>query len=284
MHTVTEIANAKINLFLDVTDRRPDGFHNIRSIMHSVSLADSLTLAAERADATCISLAVEGAELPVDRDNLVYRAIEKYLSYADITANVTAELSKRIPIGAGLGGGSSDAAAALRAMNRVFCALTHEVLLELAAELGSDVPYCLVGGTALCEGRGEVITSMTAPDKMYFVIAIGDERTSTHAAYQALDELYRGFDGTVSTRGGEYYSRFIDSGNIRAALYNVFEEVAPPSVSSLKSRLTSLGAISALMSGSGPAVFAIFDSADVARNACIALAAEGILAEYATSV
>ena len=284
MHTVTEIANAKINLFLDVTDRRPDGFHNIRSIMHSVSLADSLILSAERSGATCISLAVDGADLSADRDNLVYRAIEAYLSRTVISAKVTARLTKRIPIGAGLGGGSSDAAATLRAMNSIFRLLTVGELSELAARLGSDVPYCLGGGTALCEGRGELITPMTLPDKMHLVIAIGDDRTSTPTAYKALDELYHGFDGTVSTLGGEYYSRFTDSGDICDALYNVFEAVAPPSVASLKSRLISLGATSALMSGSGPSVFGIFQNALSAQKASDQLSAEGFSTFFAASI
>ncbi len=284
MHTVTETAYAKINLFLDVTERRTDGFHNIRSIMHSVSLSDSLTLTAELSDETHVSLTVDCAELSADRDNLVYRAIEAYLSRAGIRAVVTAHLTKRIPIGAGLGGGSSDAASALRAMNTVFGVLTDEELLELAAGIGSDVPYCLVGGTALCEGRGELITSMSAPDKMYFVIAIGDDRTFTPTAYSELDALYHSFDGSIATRGEEYYRRFTDSGHVLDALYNVFEEVAPPSAAELKSRLLSLGAVSALMSGSGPSVFGIFQNASSAQKASDQLSAEGFSAFFAVSI
>jgi 4-diphosphocytidyl-2-C-methyl-D-erythritol kinase len=157
MKTTTEFAYAKINLTLDVVSKRSDGFHDIESVMHSLSLCDELIFTVCESDKTEISLEIKGNDsLPTDKNNLVCRAALLYLDKIGESARIGVTLIKKIPSAAGLAGGSSDAAATLRAMNRLYDGrLSEDELLTLAASIGSDVPYCLVGGTALCEGRGE---------------------------------------------------------------------------------------------------------------------------------
>ena len=244
---VKELAPAKINLFLDVTARRDDGFHDIKSIMHSVALCDEITISAEQADKSQIILASNAPDLSCGSDNLIYRSALKYLNYFNICAKIEIFLVKRIPIGAGLGGGSTDAAATLRAMNRIFCRASFEQLLEMSTELGSDVPFCLTLGTALCTGRGEKIEKLD--DRYYnIVISIGKARVSTPKAYGDLDKRFCNF-------APEVYEP-IDNLEL---FYNVFECVTQiDEIDAIKEIMTKNGAESTLMSGSGPSVFGVF--------------------------
>lgn len=292
MRAVKERAYAKINLHLECMSRRADGYHDIRSVMHSLSLFDEVTVTLNGTDKYSIRVSVSGNPwLPADKKNLVYMAAELFLRRMALTADVGIRLDKHIPVAAGLGGGSSDAAATLRALNRLFgrpC--TERVLLSMAAELGSDVPYCLLGGTALCEGRGELLSRLPKAPIRYAVIAISDEHISTPAAYAALDAAYSSFDGSVPHRAdGELSAlyEYLNGGELPSTLYNVFESVILkecPGASRIKATLLSMGARTALMSGSGPSVFAVFDSEDEARGAASALTAEGMRAFYATEV
>ena len=292
MNACKEKAYAKINLFLDCISRRPDGFHNIKSVMHSVSLYDDVTVTLGKTGKRNIRVILDGnRRLPTDNKNLVYVAAERFMDKAAIDADITIRLDKRIPISAGLAGGSSDAAATLRAMNRLFnrC-FTERILLDIAAEIGSDVPYCLVGGTHLCEGRGEVLTRLDSTRELFVVIAIENERVSTPMAYGTLDELYSDFDGTISTGGDEYYPQllhYLSGGEMPEGLFNCFEKaVFPlcPGAMSLKARMLELGAKLSLMSGSGPSVFGIFDTEDLAEAAKHALSLDGTRAFVAKSV
>ena len=269
---VVERAYAKVNLFLDVTSCREDGFHNINSVMHSVSLCDDITVMASESDHCNIVISTNIPGLSTGEDNLVYKAVSKYLSRYGITAKIEIHLEKRIPIGAGLGGGSSDAAAALRAMNRIFGRADRDELMVMCAELGSDVPFCLVGGTAVCTGRGEKIVSI--PDTSYnFVIAIGSERVSTPDAYRALDNLYNNF------ASGSYKP----NADI-PAFYNIFESVTKiEDVRKIKNIMTKNGAEMTLMSGSGPSVFGTFKSREAAEIASEALIAAGFISFAAFS-
>ena len=281
---VKENANAKINLFLDVVSRREDGFHNIKSIMQSVSLCDTLFVSASRADKTEILINADSVDLPTDKNNLIFASAAKYLEYFGINAEVEIKLEKRIPIGAGLGGGSADAAATLRAMNKIFGLATKGELLSLATQIGSDVPFCLVGGTALCEGRGEIITPIAFGGELHLVIAIGKDRVSTPHAYRALDELCN-FEFTPDQRGdllaGEMSRGEISFGN----LYNIFERVTDlPEISKIKEILTKSGAECSLMSGSGPSIFGVFADRQSAENAKNRLVFEGFTAFYANGV
>ena len=270
---VTEYAYAKINLYLDVISRRDDGFHNVLSVMHSVGLCDELTLTARQSSATVIILRVLSEEqIPSGPDNLVYKAVEQYLLASGITARVDIKLKKNIPVGAGLGGGSTDAAAALRAMNRIFGAQDTEQLLRLALSIGSDVPYCLLGGTYICEGRGEPTRRLDI-QPLNFVVVLGKDRLTAKDGYAALDLLYSDFGGTVqksTLSQSELYAAFSNGNPAPSCLYNVFEKVDLDGVKrALKVReaLLELGASAARMSGSGPAVFGIFETKNAAETA-----------------
>ena len=208
MIAVKEKAYAKINLFLDVINKRDDGFHDVKTVMHTVSLCDDVTVFYTPSDKRSIRVSVDGNKyLPQDSRNLAYRAAQLYLDKCAISANVDIKLKKRIPVAAGLAGGSSDAAAVLRAMNKANKRLlTDKALAEISSELGSDVPYCLMGKTALCEGRGEIMTRLPDVSVGYAVIAIADEFVSTPKAYGALDSVYSDFDGSVKTGGEERFS------------------------------------------------------------------------------
>ena len=293
MIAVKEKAYAKINLFLDVCAKREDGFHEIKTVMHTVSLCDDVTVFYTPSDRTNIRVSVDGNRfLPQDSRNLAYAAAQLYLDRCAINANIDIKLKKRIPVAAGLAGGSSDAAAVLRALNKANKRLlTDKALSELSSELGSDVPYCLMGKTALCEGRGEIMTRLPDVFVGYAVIAIAGEFVSTPKAYGALDAVFSNFDGSVPTGGDEKYpvlKSAIDSGRLDVnGLFNVFEgAVLPecPKATAIKAELLTLGAKAAMMSGSGPSVFGIFDTLAKAENAASILSQKGITATVACSV
>ena len=278
---IIENAYAKINLYLDVTAKRSDGFHDVESVMQTVSLCDVLSLSAEPAQLTDIRISIEGASLPTDRSNLVYRAALAYLERARLSADVDIKLMKNIPIAAGLAGGSSDAAATLRAMNRRFGALTEEELRAVAASLGSDIPFCLLGGTAICRGRGELIEPIRGIDA-HAVVAIGTDRISTPEAYARLDRIYSNFDGSIPTDADNYLRELLESMKNEVALptdlYNIFEteiEKNAKSVTKIKAEMLCFGATATLMSGSGPSVFGIFTDGISAERACDELAKKG---------
>lgn len=285
---MTSKAYAKLNLFLDVISRRDDGFHDIRSIMHTVSMCDELEIDITTSDVLLIDFSSDDPML-ANTDNLVYRAIKLYMSRCNLNAKITARLFKRIPIESGLGGGSSDAAAALRMLNSVFGTLSEKQMLALCAELGSDIPFLYLGKTAYCEGRGEKITPIMCDRCYHFVIAIGKERISTPEAYGELDRIYSNFDGSVPSFKSDKLPRLrlSDEDGYEVALYNIFEEAIPRDfgdVFKLKERLISLGASNSLMSGSGPAVFGIFDDEESARAAVRFLNNDGVSAFYAHSI
>ena len=288
-----ERANAKINLYLDVISRRDDGFHDIKTVMHSLDLHDYIAVKSSPAKETSISIFVKGGKyLPADKRNIAYKAAELFLSKLAVSARVEITLEKRIPVAAGLAGGSSDAAAVLRAMNKLFGKpFSYKLLHKFAAELGSDVPYCLYGKTALCEGRGELMTKLPDNLKLHCVIAIANEKMSTPIAYSALDELYHNFDGSVKQHGDGHYNilcNSFESGELYIdGLYNIFEDaVLPlcPGAAEIKKKLISLGASAAMMSGSGPSVFGVYSNREDAENACRALRNDGVRAFVAKSV
>ena len=292
MKSVKEYAYAKINLYLNVVSRREDGFHDIDTVMHTVSLCDEVTLTVTGHSRRGVRLILEGNKrLPFDSKNIAYAAAMLFLDKMGIDNEITLKLVKRIPMSAGLAGGSADAAAVLRGMNRLYGKpMTEKMLLRLAESLGSDVPFCLIGGTALCQGRGERMTRL--PDvKLHTVIAASDEYVSTPAAYAALDDRYSGFDGSVVPEGASDVLQMVADINSHSldvlGMYNIFESVVledRPVAAKIKESLMRLGAIHAQMSGSGPSVFGIFETEAQATAARDALIAEGINAHYATSV
>lgn len=289
MRAVKERAYAKVNLHLECLARREDGFHDIRSVMHSLSLCDEVTVILLGTEKRNIRIQLSGnLRLPTDKRNLVHMAADMFLTRMATDADILIKLDKHIPVAAGLGGGSSDAAATLRALNRIFSRpFTDRALMSMAAELGSDVPYCYLGGTALCEGRGERVTRVSTNTVHHAVIAVAQEHISTPAAYGALDLAYSNFDGSVPYRADgelEALMSYLGGGEMPDRLYNVFESVILaqcPGANEIKRRLCELGARLSLMSGSGPSVFGIFDTEEAARRAADALRADGMRAYYA---
>ena len=269
MKACKEFANAKINLYLDVTSMRDDGFHNIKTVMHSVSLADEIIAFYAPSKKTDIKMYILGdAKLPQDEKNLAYRAAALFLEKAGLTASIEIHLKKNIPIAAGLAGGSSDAAATLRAMNKLFGRLfSNSALLKMAEQLGSDVPYCLFGKTALCEGRGEIITRLNKNPRLNILVLNAGEYVKTPEAYAALDKIHSGFKNSVNPESEDKLKRLLASIDNEAidlsALYNIFEDaVLPicPKAQDIRKRLLALGARASLMSGSGSSVFGVFEN------------------------
>lgn len=276
---LTEMAYAKINLYLDVLGRRDDGFHDILSVMHSVSLADTLTVSVEDSDVTEITLSTSDPSLPIDESNIVYRAVREYLSYFNISAKVTVTIDKKIPIGAGLGGGSADGAATLRALNRIFRRADLDQLIALASDLGSDVAFCVLGGMSVCVSRGEMFIQLPTSEKMNFVIAIGESRVSTPKAYAALDEMYDNFKAVRNPdvhKNTHRIANMLESDILDIPNYNIFEDVIRiDEIAKIKEIMTKNGAECVLMSGSGSSVFGRFADTSLADKVCEVLIDSG---------
>ncbi len=274
-------AYAKINLYLDILSRREDGYHDLLTVMHSLSLRDDVTVEILPCPTTHVSMRIFGSYLlPTDERNLAYRAADAFLRRIGKTARVRIDIRKRIPIAAGLAGGSSDAAATLRALNALMGhPLGEGALLSLAATLGSDVPYCLVGGTQICRGKGERMQPILCKTPLHAVVAVGaKEHIATPRAFAAADVHYANFDGSV-THGGDPDALYAalaegDVDALGAHVYNAFESVILPScpiASEFKEKMLALGAYAAHMSGSGPSVFGLFRTREEANRAAVAL-------------
>lgn len=267
----TQRAYAKINIGLDVLRRRADGYHEVKMIMQTVDIYDELVL--ERRKQPGIELRMDNSELPSGGDNLICRAADLLFREKEITGGVNISLTKRIPIAAGMAGGSADAAAALRGVNELFdLGYSLKELQALGVGLGADIPYCLAGGTMLSEGIGEILTPLPAPPAAHLVIAKPDINVSTAFVYGNLhaDSLawHPDIDGMIAAlqKG--------DLDGITGRLGNVLETVtvkAHPVIEQIKELLRKQGAENALMSGSGPTVFGIFKEKETAERAAEAV-------------
>ncbi len=284
-------ANGKINLYLDVLSRGEDGFHNIKSIMQSVSLCDRLIVSAARSAGCGISIACDVSYVPCDERNIAYKAAACYLRKSGITAEVNISICKRIPVSGGMAGGSTDAAAVLRALNKLFGGtLSNDKLYEAAKSLGSDVPFCLMGGTALCEGRGEILTPLKSRAKLLLLIVPSSEIVSTPWAYARLDELY----GDFCTQSNEARCSLLekaleegDVGGICDNIYNIFESAVLPErpvAKRAKELMLECGARGAMMSGSGPTTFGIFEDEKKRDEAFRILKSNGYYPKKAESI
>ncbi len=187
MKKVVIPALAKVNIFLNVLARRNDGYHDLESIMQSISLHDTVTLTVLSFGPSVLTL-TDGGDLPTDTRNLAFAAWLLFKEKFDIRENIAIHIKKRIPVSAGLAGGSSDAAAVLRGARELFGVATDADLFALAAQLGSDVPFCLLGGTALAKGRGEKLLPMPALPKFYFVLVNPGMALATKNVYQLFDK------------------------------------------------------------------------------------------------
>ncbi|MBO5757664.1 MAG: 4-(cytidine 5'-diphospho)-2-C-methyl-D-erythritol kinase [Clostridia bacterium] len=265
-------ACAKINLYLDVTAKRADGYHDIVSIMQSVDLCDEVSVQISENEHAEIVLRC-GADLPCDGRNLAYKAAERYFAGL-VPCRIEIDIDKHIPLQAGLAGGSADAAAVLCALNAHFGKYDEQELLRLGARLGADVPFCMVGGTRITRGIGEIMQACAPMPECCLVIARGGEGISTPWAYGALDEKY----GDFKEQGNESEARLarvvnaMEQGDLAAmsdAMYNIFESVVLPvhkAAAAAKKTMLEGGAIGALMSGSGPSVVGIFTDEKAAQR------------------
>lgn len=269
MNSLTLSAPAKLNLTLDVLGKREDGYHEMKMVMQSVSLRDELTLTTQPGEG--IALSTNLGFLPLDGRNLAAAAA---LRLQEATGahwgRLTIELNKQIPVCAGLAGGSSDAAAVLRGLNRM-CALglSPEELAKVGEKVGSDVPYCVLGGTALAQGRGEVITPLEALPECYVVLAKPGFPISTPELFAQLDQQRpRCHPDTAGVRKALEER---DLSGVARRMFNVFEEVLPARkrarVEELKGELLRCGALGASMSGTGPTVFGLFEAKEEAEGA-----------------
>ncbi len=280
--TVTLPAYAKINLYLDVIGKRPNGYHDVLTVMQSVSLCDMLTVTKTAGEGISLDT---GGVLPADGSNLIVRAANAYFAASCAPFGVDISLEKRIPMAAGMGGGSADAAATLKALNALDgMRFSTERLAEIGAAIGADVPFCVCGGTCLCEGIGEIMTPIKTTLDTALVVAMGGEGVSTPEAFAALDARYRNFADFSPERTPKPLISALQNGSLSdtvLALFNRFEEVVEPmrpAVSEIKRSLLNHGALAAQMSGSGPSVFGIFADEKAAQQAAEHLTRTGVRA------
>lgn len=270
MITLAERAYAKINLTLDVLCRRDDGYHDLRSVMQTVSLCDDVEIDADTGRPW--TLTCNAAGIPCDERNLAWKAARVFFDRLGREPDgIAIRIHKRIPSEAGLAGGSADAAAVLRALNRwTDEPFSVEELCALGAKVGSDVPFCVLGGTALAEGRGERLTKLPNAPILPLVICKPPLAFSTPTLYRKLDSIEIG--ERPDTEAMLRAIRNGDEESIAAQLCNVFEQaVSDLQIERIKEALRSLGALGAIMTGSGSAVFGVFRSPDCAKAACEAL-------------
>ena len=268
-------AFAKINLGLDVLGKREDGYHEVRMIMQTIRMYDQLDM--RKSVEPGIHLTTNKKYIPVDENNLVWRAAKLMMDTCGIMEGVSIHLHKVIPVAAGMAGGSSDAAATLVGMNRLFhCGLSKEKLMELGVQIGADVPYCVLRGTALAEGIGEKLTVLPPMPDCWILIGKPAISVSTKYVYTTLDlntnTVHPDIDGM---------KKALEDGNlygITERMGNVLQDVtipAYPEVERIKEQMKTLGAVNAMMSGSGPTVFGIFDNEEKAQEACQKLRESG---------
>ncbi len=277
--TVTVRAPAKVNLHLAVGPRRPDGYHDLTTVFHAIGLYDEVTLT--RADA--LTVTVDGASgVPTDSTNLAARAVLALAKRTGHDPTVAVHLAKGIPVAGGCAGGSADAAAALVGCDHLWGTdLSREQLLEVAATLGSDVPFCLVGGTALGTGRGEQLTSVLGQGTFSWVLALSDGGLSTPTVYAELDRQREQGPVTVATDAGEVLAalRAGDAVLLGRALANDLQAPAlalKPELQSVLDAGEALGALGGIVSGSGPTIAFLARDADHASSLAAALSARGV--------
>lgn len=286
MDSIDVKALAKINIGLDVTGIREDGYHEVRMIMQTVNLFDKLTI--KKVEDGTVSMKTNLRYLPVDDDNLCIKAAKLLINEFNIKQGVEIQLEKHIPVAAGMAGGSTDGAAVLFAMNRLFnLGLSQKDLMERGVKLGADVPYCVMRGTALAEGIGEVLSPLPPMIKCPVLIAKPGISVSTKQVYEALDSKF----DTVTHPDIDQLIADIEAKDLHALcshMGNVLEEVTIPMhpiISDIKQNMLENGAVGAMMSGSGPTVFGFFEDNKTARKAKEALTKSGMVKQlYLTTL
>ena len=258
MDSIRLKARAKINLGLDVLGKREDGYHEVRMVMQTIGIYDRLILT--KIPEEEIRITSNLAFLPVNENNLIYKAIKLLKDEYHFPGGVSVDLNKFIPVAAGMAGGSTDAASTMFGVNRLFgLNLSMGKMMELGVRLGADVPYCVMRGTALAEGIGEKLTRITPVPHMWILIAKPQINVSTRLVYEQLDmggiQKHPDIDGIIRAIEAQ------DVVRIAQSMGNVLENVTVPLypvIETIKQDMLSHGAINAMMSGSGPTVFGIF--------------------------
>ncbi len=267
MDSIQLKAMGKINLGLDVIRRRPDGYHEVKMVMQTVNLYDKVRITVNAKPGIRVSTNLPF--LPVNENNIVYKAAQLLIDAHDLNQGVTIELEKHIPVAAGMAGGSTDGAAVIFGMNRLFrLGMSRQQMMEAGLKLGADVPYCIMRGTALSQGIGEILTPLPGMPDCHILIARPGISVSTKFVYEnlKLDQIHRhpDIDGVVSAIEAGDLKRMADK------IENVLESVtipAYPVIEDMKALMKKQGALNALMSGSGPTVFGIFEDEQRARTA-----------------
>ena len=276
MDEITLKALAKINLGLDVVRRREDGYHEVRMIMQTIHLYDLLEIQKIREPG--IQIVSNLSFLPVNENNLVYKAARLLQEEFALTDGISVKLTKRIPVAAGMAGGSTDAAAMLYAMNQLYdLGLSRRELMKRGVQIGADVPYCLMRGTALAEGIGEKLTPLPPMPKCQIMIAKPPISVSTKMVYEKLDSCeikeHPDIDGILDGLKNQ------DLEQVAASMGNVLEKVtveAYPVIAQIKECMMEAGALGAMMSGSGPTVFGIFRDRRTAKEAFTKVKAQNL--------
>ena len=276
MDTIRLKARAKINLGLDVVRRREDGYHEVKMVMQMLRLYDQIDI--EKAQESGILVRSNLSFLPTDERNIAYKAAKVMIDQFGLEQGVIIRIEKHIPVAAGMAGGSTDCAAVLYGMNKLFgLRLNQKKLRELGVKLGADVPYCLMRQTALSEGIGEILTPISPLQDCPILIAKPSVCVSTRHVYEhlKLDEqtMHPDIDGIVTALAdGDLYG-------VTDRMANVLETVTVPEhpvIDEIKKQMMASGAVNALMSGSGPTVFGIFDDEEKAKKACEDMKASGL--------
>lgn len=270
MNSVTLPAYAKLNLTLDILRKRPDGYHDLQMVMQSVSLHDDVTVTLTAGE----GIACRCGDIPGDESNLAVKAARAFFAQTGVAPRgLDIDVTKRIPAQAGMAGGSTDGAAVLRALrDLLYPSLPDDALERIGAAVGSDVPYCVRGGTALAEGRGEILTTLPSAPAFHAVLCKPDFAVSTptlfsHVRVDALPERPDTAGMLLALQAG-------DAAGVASRVRNVFEAVLPDNcgeVFAIKRRLRALGADAAAMTGSGPTVFGLFRDRAAAETAFAAL-------------
>lgn len=265
MQAVRFLTHGKVNLFLRVLGLRADGFHEVETILQVVDLADEIEIVPTTSGTTEIDMTTrDGAGIPDREDNLVFRAATALVANGATNAGLRMTIKKGVPVGAGMGGGSANAAGALVVLNEMWkTGFDKAKLIELAGELGSDVPYCVAGGTVLATGRGEKLTPLPSPDQLWFVLGLSAEPLSTAKVYGAWDSLDQ--TSEISSSSMTMALGAGDVAEVAACLHNDLEEAAftlRPELRDLKEAMLDAGALGSCMSGSGPTIVGIASSND----------------------
>lgn len=267
MTKITKKAYGKLNLSLDTIGKREDGYHLVRMLMQTVSLCDTIII--EKTETAGITLTTNKSDLPNDENNLIYKAAQMLIQEFDLKEGVRIHLEKNIPVAAGMAGGSADCAATFTGMNELFnLGLTQEQLMERGVKLGADIPYCILGGTALSEGIGEILTPVTdiLPCKVLLVKPNIDVATKWVYSTLKWDQLnsHPDTDGMIES----LHAHSLEG--VASRLANVLETVTIPEypiIQEIKDTMLAHGALNAMMSGSGPTVFGLYPDEEAGKRA-----------------